>query len=250
MKKTDILAITIISLLVWSLITGSIFFWLDSIHYIDRSGANLGNYKLAEPVDFAAPDQVTISQEILSQENHLGRIIFPIRVSQASELLLTLRDSAQNTIDQKTIVAMPPSPSSKQFSLVTWEFKPIADSESKLYTLTIVKKTAEPATFFTIPADQYDGGVLYINGQADGQKRIILDWQYYTKSPVNIIIGRLGYAKPGLLGQRTTPVILLVIFFLMMLGVIWLLTYLTIFRQKQLNQEPSADGNRHPPMIQ
>jgi len=198
-----------------------------NISYIDREGAFLIGLKGTNMLTYPPNDIIEIGQEVISSQNRLARIIFPIRTQQPLTLSLSLQDSSTENIIRQTTISVTDSHE------IVWEFNPIENSKEKLYRFLLKTKTGDSTlSFYTIPPERYDGGTLYTSGIKKNEARIVLDWQYYTDQPFTTLIKRLIYAKPGVFNHQITFIIILLIFGLLQFIIIWWLTVIFLFPHK------------------
>lgn len=205
MKKYNLL-----TLVISFIITAGLLFWMlilvSNTHIIDKEGVGLGNFKNFQEI-ILTPD-TDLSQEIFSTQNELTKLTISLKSTKPSTLSLELQKE-NHMVRQHSIDI--PELSHVQF--IEWLFDPITDSKDKKYLLNI--KTDGQITLFTVGPERYDGGNLYINSSINNQERVIIDWEYFAAHPINTLLQRLTYTKPGIFNKIPTIILLLVLFWIM-----------------------------------
>jgi hypothetical protein len=191
--------------------------------YIDTEGAGLSGYRGAELYEIKANSVYSVEQQIITSQSRLAKISIPIESPQPGSVHVALKnDAKQAVIGEATL----PIPSGQVAAPVIWTFSPLSDPAGKKYWLEISGQTGtEPIKFLAIDPARYDGGDLYINGQQQKDRRIIVDWQYFTPNAWSTLIDRLTYAKPGIWGSRGVLISLIVLLFSSALAVTAWLAY-------------------------
>ncbi|XOU94205.1 MAG: hypothetical protein ACNFW9_05165 [Candidatus Kerfeldbacteria bacterium] len=218
----------IISILILILILGYLFIIINNNNYFSKEGVVLGNYKEIEEIKFPPNSTIEIKQEIYSRLDNLGKIIISLRTNKLIILDLKLKNKSDNQIIRQKSIST--KLTNGGIEILEWIIDPISNSNNKDYILLISTLSSSDLIFYTVEPERYDGGSLIINNKINDDSRIIVDWEYYTANPLQIIYHYLPFYKPEIFNNAATYIILTILFFTLQTLITW--EILNIFLNK------------------
>lgn len=209
----------LIAVIISILILGYLYIFFNSIHYSNKEGVSLGNYKRIEEINFSKNSTIDIKQEIYSRLDNFGKIAISLQATDITTLNVLLKDKPSGNIVRQTNLST--QLTDGNIEILEWTFEPITDSHDTNYIIQISFLSNSDLIFYAVTPDRYDGGDLYINNKKNEDLRLIIDWEYYSSNPIRNIYSRLPFFKPGLFNYSITYVILTIMFFILQTLLVW-----------------------------
>ncbi|MFA6098193.1 MAG: hypothetical protein WCV50_01870 [Patescibacteria group bacterium] len=221
MIKIRIIQFTAIILIIFIAVFFIIRINTDNKFY-DTQGSNLISLKYSYELTIKANNRLIAEQNIYSTNNDLAIIKIPIKSSEKISLNLKLSDSKEKTVLREKTANF--NPANNQAGYITWKFEPLGDSQGKTYSFQIQKDSwPTDASLLAVPSKNSDSGQLLVNGIADTDYRLALDWRYYAPSSLSVLVNRLTYAKSGIFYSKSFLPVIFIIFLLLTVCLLWLL---------------------------
>lgn len=202
------------------------------LKYIDAQGVVLGNFRQYETITLPADQPFTIKQAFVSTGDNLSKFTLTTKYSSQTNLHYSLQEQGGVNVRQGSVSLPLPEP---HIQYIDWAFEPIENSQNKNYLLIISGQPGEGGiNLFTVEPNRSDAANFILNGEEQLNSRLILDWRYFASHPINTMLNRLGYAKPGMFNHQISFIIIIVILEAFAFLLLWtLLVHFTITNKKQ-----------------